>query len=307
MATADTLYPISIAPAPLPPILGIYPSSPIAQFPPPLPGRRRPLRERCGLAHNLKIQTNFSPQAVHAGPWSPKGHLQPHRNNLPRRRKVKRIVFHDAEVIPPEPPIPPQVLPVPPQMENRHLQEVVPGLYVAFKLSDAAADAQHIRDTAYTHLLDICYPPPGYDSGAIEQVYENRVHRLRLVLPVGPATRTQRAGLGLTNSQLRAARDFLAQALPYSGSSASSITHPQSGSLAVRILLSTPMHRPTDAMTAAGCYLAFVSGKSVETTLRFIDDEDNFLSIWKGEVSEDEVEQAERVAKMWSWLSNMKR
>jgi len=58
-------------------------------------------------------------------------------------------------------------------------------------------------------------------------------------------------------------------------------------------------------MCAAGCYLAFTSGRGVQEILRIVDDEEDMLSIWKAEVSEDEVESVEKIAKNWSWISQV--
>ncbi|KAH9949309.1 hypothetical protein B0H21DRAFT_729575 [Amylocystis lapponica] len=294
------------------PCIELYPSSPLRQFPPPLTPvhTMRPLRERCGF--NLQIKTSFSHSATPA-PWSPKGHghLQPHRNHLPRRRKTKRITFYDDEsASPPQPtpapaPVPPLVpapVPVPAPEEQRHLQEVVPGLFFAFH-TPADTTSNRALEAGYTHLVDVCLPtgPDAPFAGASEQAFEGTVHRLRLVLPAAAlAPAGGRAGLALTDAQLRTARDFLAQALPYGTAAAR-------GAAGVRVLLTTPPHRPTDAMAIAGCYLAFASGKGAETVLRYVDEEESFLSVWKGEVSGEEMERVERVARMWSWLSGIRR
>ncbi|EPT02543.1 hypothetical protein FOMPIDRAFT_1105492, partial [Fomitopsis schrenkii] len=279
-----------------------YPTSPLARFPPPMPALRRPLRERCGFTARLSltVKTSFGQQPPCADPWSPKGHIQPHRSHLPRRRKaqIKRIVLYDdePEQAAPAAPTPGALVPAPRPVDAPCLQEVVPGLFIAFKTDSAAA-----QDTVYTHIIDVCHPPPGYDAGATEKAFEGRTHRLRLVLPAPPQTESGRAGLALSAAQLRAARDFLAETLPYGSSPAQPRPLPEKQ--AVRVLLSTPQRRPTDAMAVVGCYLAFASQKSVDAALRCIDDEPEFLSVWKGEVSEDEVARAERVARMWSSLS----
>ncbi|KAI0732545.1 hypothetical protein C8Q72DRAFT_817451 [Fomitopsis betulina] len=295
---------VSVESTPLPTV-GIYPTSPLARFPPPVPALRRPLRERCGFNAQLSltIKTSFGQQQPCADPWSPKGHTQPHRNHLPRRRKanIKRIVLDDDEpehAAPAAPGTPGALVPAPGPADASCLQEVIPGLFIAFKTTSDA-----VKETAYTHIIDVCHPPPGYDAGATEKAFEGRIHRLRLVLPEPSPPKSGRAGLALTETQLRAARDFLAETLPYSTLQPPAVLKKQ----AVRVLISTPQRRPTDAMSIVGCYLAFVSKKSVDTALRCIDDEPEFLSIWKGEVSEDELARAERVARMRSWLSGIKR
>jgi len=289
------------------PSIGIYPTSPLAKFPPPAPTLRRPLRERCGFIAELSltITTSFGQPQACAGPWSPKGHIQPHRSHLPRRRKaqVKRIELYDDDDEPEQAqsaPTPGAFVPPPRPADEPCLQEVVPGLFAAFKTETA--------HEGYTHVIDVCHPLPGYDAGATEQAYEGRVHRLRLVLPEASTEESARAGLGLTEAQLRAARDFLAETLPYgTASQSSAAARPTGNKQGVRVLISTPPRRPTDAMSIVGCYLAFASGKSVDAALRCIDDEPEFLSVWKGEVSEDEVVRVERVARMWSWLSRIRR
>ncbi|KAH9833978.1 uncharacterized protein C8Q71DRAFT_154935 [Rhodofomes roseus] len=311
MAATAIQIPRLTIPAAGPSTIGIYPTSPLAQFPPPVPVLRTPLRERCGFTAELSltIKTSFGQQQACSGSWSPKGHIQPHRSHLPRRRKaqIKRIVFYDDEPEQTQPPAPAPgaFVPPPKPADEPCLQEAVPGLFVAFK-----TESTHPHDASYTHIIDVCYPLPGYDAGATEQAYqpEGRVHRLRLVLPEASKEPPVRAGLALTEAQLRAARDFLAQALPYGSAAQQSVaTRPAADKQATRVLISTPPRRPTDAMSIVGCYLAFASRKSVDTALRCIDDEPEFLSVWKGEVSEDEVARVERVARMWSWLSGIRR
>ena len=309
MATATQASQLSMS-VETPPVAGIYPTTPLAQFPPPVSTLQRPLRERCGFTAQLSltIKTSFGQQA-RGGPWTPKGHIQPHRSHLPRRRKgqVKRIVLYDnfdddePEQAAPAVPTPGAFAPVPAPADAPHLQEVVPGLFVAFKTGSVTR-----HDTVYTHIIDVCHPLPGYDAGATEKAYEGHIQRLRLVLPEPSSPESGRAGLALTEAQLRASRDFLAETLPYSGPS-SLPARPAPEKQAVRVLISTPQRRPTDAMSIVGCYLAFASKKSVDTALRCIDDEPEFLSIWKGEVSEDEVARAERVARKWSYLLGNKR
>ncbi|KZT01469.1 uncharacterized protein LAESUDRAFT_731176 [Laetiporus sulphureus 93-53] len=315
MSTAELSHSVSTPVPLLSPSISFYPSGPLVQFPPPLPSHRLPLRERCGFTQSLKIQTNFSRQP-RCSPWSPKGHIQPHRNNVPRRRRVKakHVVLKDDDspVVEAEPvdlPLPAGAYDIPARTEQRHLQEVIPGLFLAFKLSDEAEDDEHMRKEGYTHIIDICYALPGCDGGVIKQMHEDRVHRLRLTLPElsRPSSQSsERAGLALSDAQLRTARDMLAQTLPWRNAvdAPGELYAAPSGP---RVLISTPAHRPTDAMAVVGCYLSFASGKSVETSLRFIDDEQDFLSIWKGEVSGDEEARVEHIARLSSWLSNVRR
>ncbi|OCH89421.1 hypothetical protein OBBRIDRAFT_666717 [Obba rivulosa] len=279
-----------------------YPTSPLTSLVRPLlpqPAVHSRLRERCGF--NLRITT--SPGSA-CGPRSPRVHVHPHRNNLPRRRgHKKRIVFYEDEspAIEAAKPFTPAVEmipldPIPP--DDNCLQELVPGLSVAFALDDGPA-ARIALEEGHTHIVEICFSPAGPRAcagGTTEEIHEERAQKLRLVLPASERAREGRAALALTDLQLRTARDFLAQALPYALAS-----RPDAGN--VRILITTPAGRPTDAMAVAGCYLSFVSRKSVDGVLRCIDEEEDYLSVWKGEVSGDEVERAEKIARAWSWLT----
>ena len=65
--------------------------------------------------------------------------------------------------------------------------------------------------------------------------------------------------------------------------------------------------RMTNIVCVAACYYSFVSGKSMEDVLRIIDDKEDFSSTWKGEVTEDESDKVEQIARAWSWLSSIIR
>jgi len=372
MAAQLTL--LSPVAAPLYPSMDFYPTSPIQIFPPPLPTRPC-LRSRCGVTMRLQLST-LGLTAPATG-WSPKGHVQPHRNNLPRRRNIKRVVLHDneqdevdakaietkstAEVEYPKaqaqvakaaspvhvqphrtnlprrrkvrhfvvhdtdddvveateakpaltlnvervkapvaashPPIQSPFVPSIPINES-NLQILVPGISMTF--ADITTTLEqlpgHSSAEPYTHIVSIGYKDG--DGPAIKRAYEGRAQRLHLYLSSSAdTTRATRAGLGLTDAQLRTARDFMAEALPHL-----SMKDSQSR---VRLLITGPNGRPTDIVCVAACYFAFVTGKTMEDVLHFIDAEDEILSVWKGEVSEDEAEKVEKIARAWSWLSNI--
>ena len=72
-----------------------YPTAPIPTFPPPLPADRIPLRVRCGVTMRLHLSTHG---LANGASWpSPKGHVQPQRAHLPRRRNPRRVVLHEHE------------------------------------------------------------------------------------------------------------------------------------------------------------------------------------------------------------------
>ncbi|KAI0701007.1 hypothetical protein C8T65DRAFT_279215 [Cerioporus squamosus] len=289
----------------------MYPTSPLGVFPPPAPVIRRSLRDRCGVSLTLEIEAPFKSLRVQ-GPWSPKNNTQPHRTNLPRRRNPKPCFanFKDVSVEFPKPRTPkaapapaPVTIPVPapadiptplqpPKAHETHMQPVIPALWVAF-------GQPHDRsyEAGFTHIVDICYSDAA-TGGSSEQLWEGRVQRLKLVLPEAARKWEGRAALALTDAQLRTARDFMAQGLPQAVASLPDQTD-------VRVLVTTPPGRPTDAMCVLGCYLAFVAGRDVDTVLRCIDEEECILSAWKGEVSGEETERIEKIARAWSWLSTV--
>ncbi len=301
--------------------IAMYPTSPIGVFPPPAPKARHSLRDRCGISLTLEIEAPFKPTKV-PGPWSPKGHLQPHRSNLPRRRNPKPCFasYQDVKPTVTVQPLKPAVAPAPaaalpfpapqtPQQPHKasepHLQAIIPAVWVAFGQEAEAKGAKRPYEEGFTHIVEICYAhgSVAFTGGSAERRWEadsgrgmGGVQRLRLVLPEHARKWEGRAALALTNPQLRAARDFIAEGLPQSLA-----VLPEQG--AVRVLVTAPAGRPTDAMCVLGCYLAFVAGRDAESILQCIDEEESILSVWKGEVSGDEIERIEKMARAWSCLS----
>lgn len=182
-----------------------------------------------------------------------------------------------------------------PPVDQPHLQEFIPGLNIAFVGADVDA-LEHLpgqsSSAPYTHVVSMHF---GTEAKPIERSYEGRCQRLRLSLGERSASAT-RQGLGLTDAQLRIVRDFIAEAQPRLSPS-EGMQH------GVRVLIATPHGCPTNAMCALACYLAFVTGKPVEKTLEWIDQDEEFESAWKGEVSEDEIERVEKIVQAWSYLS----
>ena len=249
---------------------------------------------------------------VEDGLLAAKGHLEPHRSHLPRRRNIRRIVFHDtdddkpaavsatpkdapaAEAAAPEAESIPVADPfalVPPADQSQ-LQVVLPSMSIAYASDDEALEhlPGYSTEEPYTHVVSIRYG----ESSSLKPLRERHCTRLRLTLAPRDSG-AARSGLGLSDAQLRAARDFLAELRP-------DLHIAPAG---VCILITTPPEHPTNAMCVLACYLAFVTGKDVDDVLRAIDGEEGFLSAWKGEVSEDEVERVEKIARAWSWMSHV--
>ncbi|KAH8103446.1 hypothetical protein BXZ70DRAFT_889187 [Cristinia sonorae] len=296
----------------------MYPASPLLSFPPPAPATGRTLAERAGIT--LTVKTTFT---TSEGKRASVKNVQPHRNHLPRRRNPKRMrsiqptplslaerypeFAVQVQVIsqggyPAE-----QILERKPE-ETHDLQELIPGLYLAFFDGDSSGEQPKLDDPnkPWTHIVNIVYPSESAEEslkGSSEQSYKDGVQYLRLTLPTSTRAQLQssaRTGLGLTDAHLRTVRDFIAQALP---SHIAALPDQRD----IRVLVTAPHGRPTDAMCAASCYLSFASGRDVVEVLRFVDEEEDFLSVWKGEVSENECERTQKIAKAWSWLSQIAR
>ncbi|EMD32997.1 hypothetical protein CERSUDRAFT_118425 [Gelatoporia subvermispora B] len=301
-----------------------YPTSPLPRLLRPAPAPLVPsrLRERRGVS--LRICTGSSPfmPAASCNPCSPTArahaHVHPHRNNLPRRRgPKKRIVFFEGQAPTPAAEAPPPhpaadantseakpehaiddqdaipACPVPPP--THALSELAPNLSVAFSGPDSPTTIQD----GVTHIVEISLPSDRSAAvGSTEETYEPgvRLTRLRLVLPAQAQRQdgTQLQGrmtLALTDTQLRRARDFLAQAILLPSNSAST-----------RALITAPPGHPAEMVALAACYLAFARRAHVTRVLKRIDADESVHSAWKGEVSGDEAVRVEGIARGWSWL-----
>ncbi|KAI0683991.1 hypothetical protein BC835DRAFT_674509 [Cytidiella melzeri] len=349
---------LSTVTAPLYSSMDFYPTSPIQTFPPPLPARQT-LRVRCGITMRLHLSTHGLTSPMTG--WSPKGHVQPHRHNLPRRRnpkrvavldrehdeddaralakkivsedvnplelkqfspthvqptrnslprrrKAHRIVVHDidgdeeevvtskpmseqgiiptrAHITPSYPPIEAPYIPSTNTVDSQ-LQSLLPNVFMAFSDSTTSLDDLPGLSSAepYTHVVHVGYSDE--EAHSCERTTEGETQYLHLDLPSSARTTgASRLSLELTDAQLHAAREFMAEALPHLDISTGA-----------RMLVTGPHGRPTDVVSIAACYFAFVSGKSIEDILLFIDAEEDFLSTWKGEVTEDEADKLQRIA-----------
>ena len=197
-----------------------------------------------------------------------------------------------------------QVIGLHPQ-DSDQLQEIIPGLCIAFSDDGpSAVQPEPTEGRSWTHIVNITYPAETETldhNGTCEQTSRDGVQRLHIVLPTVSRAQLKssaRPGLGLTDAHLRTVRDFIAQALPRTLAELP-------GQKDICILVTAPHGRPTDAMCAVACYLSFASGRSVDDVLRLVDEEEDFLSIWKGEVSGDECDRTQKIARSWSWLNQV--
>lgn len=249
----------------------------------------------------------ISSTVTHVSPWSAKGHVQPHRNHLPRCRKPRRFLHFDNstadEPRAPAPPVEKVATPIAePDPEALYkptapvndpvLQHIMEDIWVAFaEGTEELADLPHDGGLPYTHIITIVHGD--FEEGWSEQYYEKRVQRLRLLLPGSARAQRGRKDLALNDAQLRAARDFMGQAVPAGHNSNT------------RLLITTPFGRPTDAICVAICHLKATSDKTVEFISDALDADDDFHSVWRSEVSENELEKVDKIASAWSWLSQV--
>lgn len=186
-----------------------------------------------------------------------------------------------------------------PQQNAPHLQEVIPRLILGFLgAEDSVEDLQASSEKPFSHIISVVH---GDATTAGSSQCSSGPGLQRLYLFIAPREATSgRAGLGLTDAQLRRARDYIGEIIP----TPESVQNPADY---LRILITTPHGLPTNALCVLACYLAFISDKKVGEILNFIDEEEDYLSAWKGEVSEDEIERVEKIARAWSWLSHVRR
>lgn len=305
-----------------------YPTGPILQFPPLPPSTGGSLRRRCPNDVPLSIVTSFSRNPRNSTKWPQKGHVQPQRDHLPRRRTGQELNSYyneepglgmqekrvdETTIRKPDIPAVVELTPtveakqdnqfLPPIPSKDHaVEELFPSLFVGFS---SPTTSLPLDDGTYTHVVQIVCHSATVDQSqssknAIKQSYNGRVQRLCLTLPYIVQSQAQRAGLALSDAQLRASRDFISEALLYSHVLWGRPTD-------VRVMIASPFGHPADAMCVVGCYVAFALGKRVSEVFRCVDEEEKFLNVWKGKVSEDEVERTEKAARTWSWLSNVVR
>jgi hypothetical protein len=288
-----------------------------------LPRRRNPKRitvvDHDEPTPKVEVVANVEKPVAHltqAKASSP-AHVHPNRHNLPRHRKVHRMVVHDtdddkaklvmskpksvqgvlvtkAQVTASYPAIESPYIPTINPTDD-HLINLIPNVFMAYGDADTSLEnlpGYHPAEP-YTHVVRINYSDA--ESAPITRSTEGKSQHLHLNVTSSTSTGgNSRAGLELTDAQLRTARDFMAEVLPR-------LDSPNG----VKLIVVGPHGHPANVVAVAACYFAFVSGKSIEEVLLFIDAEEDFSSAWKGEVTDDEAERVQKIAKAWSWLSSI--
>lgn len=180
-------------------------------------------------------------------------------------------------------------------LTSNSIGEIIPGMFVAFhddrdrgvKVSEGGKQFTHVVSisSSSTPGLAIEYSST-YDDGSHIRALHLTIPRKSSTNPLHPPR------LSLSLAQLRVARDFLSLALPYTPHSS-----PTAWSTSqARLLITTPLGRPVDAVCVIATYLSFTSGEDLCDVLRGINEIEELASAWKRQVCEQDAEFAQLVA-----------
>ncbi|EGO00563.1 hypothetical protein SERLA73DRAFT_71572 [Serpula lacrymans var. lacrymans S7.3] len=264
----------------------------------------RSLRERCAV--NLQVKTSFEPldlaisrmrlrsRNIHQLPgWS----TAPQKSALKERNYMQDYdsfsweveVTGDTAILSMNESI--ELDPV----SKRCLQEIIPGLFVAFvdsdeELSDLRANSGH----NFTHIIQIAQTQEPLSGPKRETSrHAEDIEILRLFLPLHPQNKGQ---VKLQLSQLLAARDFLAIVMPYS--KVAVIPYACQTPSDVRFLVAVPSGLPAEAMSMVVSYLTYTSGENAETVVLYMEEEDECSTVWRGNLSSEKLRLINFVASL---------
>jgi hypothetical protein len=180
-----------------------------------------------------------------------------------------------------------------PNGQDRCLGAIIPGVFVSFHEPNHTS-AQVIRaNRCFTHVICISYSK--HPCRIVETTTwfkdDSYVRALHLTLPLSSSKRGN-TRLQLQDNQLLVARDFLSLALPFSSRSA---PHDWAQNTS-RVLITTPLGAPIDALCVIAVYLSFSSEQDVYDVLSLLEDIEELPREWKGVVCEDDAEIAQDVA-----------
>jgi len=167
--------------------------------------------------------------------------------------------------------------------------EVIPGIILAFHGTQDKA-VKISGESQFTHVISIS--PSNTPGRAVEYSSlhhdDTHIRALHLTVPhYRPSTNASYAPrLSLSAFQVRAARDFLSLALPYTAESSPTAW----STISTRLLITTPFNRPVDAVCIVAAYLSFTSGEEVCDVLSGIDDVEELPNVWKRKVCEEDAE-----------------
>jgi hypothetical protein len=151
----------------------------------------------------------------------------------------------------------------------------------------------------FTHVISISSSSSPGRAVEYSSTYEDGSHIRALHLTIPNLAQkplstdfSQRPRLVLSVSQLRVARDFLSLALPYTPESTPNAWSTSS----TRLLITTPLGRPVDALCVIAAYLSFTSREYVCDILTGINEMEELESVWRNQVCEHDAGLAQLVA-----------
>lgn len=175
---------------------------------------------------------------------------------------------------------------------DRCLGEVIPSVFVSFH-EPSHTSMQIVRaNRCFTHVICITY---SNDPGRMVETTtlfkdETCVRALHLTLPF-PPPKQENTGFQLQWNQVLVARDFLSLALPYSSASSSHWNRNYA-----RVLITTPLGLPIEAVCVIAAYLSFASGEEVCDVLSGMETIEELPKEWKRVVCEDDAETIQDIA-----------
>lgn len=184
--------------------------------------------------------------------------------------------------------------PILPNGKDRCLGEIIPGVYLSFH-EPSHTSAQIVRtNRCFTHVICIsCSKDPGRIVETTTWFKdESYVRALHLTLPFQSSSKRNSTRLQLHQHQVHVARDFLTLALPYSSASSPEEWTRNSS----RVLITTPLGLPIDALCVAAAYLSFASGEEVCDVLSGMENVEELPREWKRAVCEEDAEIVQVIA-----------
>lgn len=234
-----------------------------------------PLGQRRGFHH----VTHLPPS-----PYGNADSAKPAPVKLPRRRANQHrplVILHTPKEIKPEEKA----------EKDRCWSEVVPNIFVAFQGGGDQKVVVVEGGKKYTHIVTISLADAASSQETSTDFPDgSRVQALHLSIP-NPSValmRAWRTGLGLSPEQLASATTFLSDA--------------SSGPSTPRVLVTCAHQRQTDAMAVVLTYLSKSLQEDVDEVSKVIDMVDDLQSVWKGEVTEDELDTIRSVLMDNGWI-----
>jgi hypothetical protein len=242
---------------------------------------RRSLRDCCRFKLHVASATLGIPGLLRFA----KGPQGPNRGMLPRRkpRHIPSPSIEDAAGM-------------------TELEKLLPWLYVSLSQPDDVTLVDGIVQKPF-HSLASCFShiiciSSGKHAGHSEESIDDStgLRTLQLVVPnpSSEPTKNMAGKTSLSKDQLFLARDFLSLALPHPTRCFTG--HRVRRDASVRVLVTSTCDRPADVISIVACYMAYASGKSVETVLRYIREGD-FLETWIDVLSSDGIRAVEATAR----------